>query len=77
VLPLALVHGHWAFIQGRERYYWPNWWFLIIRATRPSVDTSLGGMLRSRHARLVMLRPLLFNWWGVGRDEFSEGSVSK
>jgi hypothetical protein len=34
-----------------------------------------------------MLRPLLFNWWGdaddaadddeVGRDEFSEGSVSK
>jgi hypothetical protein len=34
-----------------------------------------------------MLRPLLFNWWGdadasaddddeVGRDEFSEGSVS-
>jgi hypothetical protein len=50
VLPLALVHGHWAFIQGRERYYWPNWWFLTIRATRPSVDTSLGGMLRSRHA---------------------------
>jgi hypothetical protein len=38
---------------------------------------------------LLMLRPLLFNWWGaptddaaddddeVGRDEFSEGSVSK
>jgi hypothetical protein len=36
---------------------------------------------------LLMLRPLLFNWWTVpmmvadddevGRDEFREGSVSK
>jgi hypothetical protein len=45
VIALALVHGHWAFIQGREGYYWPSWW-LSIKAIRPSVDTVLGGMFR-------------------------------
>jgi hypothetical protein len=85
VLPLALVHGHWAFIQGREDYYWPNWWFKIM-PTCPSLDTLLGGMLYQHHARVDASTAALQLVVGgadaadddeVGRDEFSEGSVLK
>jgi hypothetical protein len=84
VIALALVHGHWAFIQGREGYYWPTW-RLAIMATRPSLDTLLGGMLCQRHARVDASTAALQLVGGadaadddeVCRDEFSEGSVSK
>ena len=80
VILLALVHGHWGFIASREGYCCPNWWFLV-RATRPRLDT-----LRSHHALVDASTAALQLVGGaddaadddeVGRDEFSEGSVSK
>jgi hypothetical protein len=84
VIALSLVHDHWAFIHGRENHYWPNWW-LRLRATPPSLDTLLGGMLCQRHARVDASTAALQLVGGadaadddeVGRDEFSEGSISK
>jgi hypothetical protein len=86
VIFLTLMHGHWWYI-GRKvvegvHCYCPNWWFDI----RPKPDTLLGGMLRSRRA-IVDASTVALQLVGgtddavdddeVGRDEFSEGFVSK
>ena len=85
VILLTLVHGHWGFISRKVGYYCPSWWF-AVKETRPRLDTLLGGMLRSRHALVDASTAALQLVGGaddaadddeVGRDEFSEGSVSK
>jgi hypothetical protein len=85
VFPLALVHGNFEFIQVREGYYWPSS-RLSIKPSRPFPHTLVGGMLRQRHARVDASTAALqlvgggadvADDDGVGRDEFSEGYVSK
>jgi SAM-dependent methyltransferase len=76
---LTLAHDHWGNISRREGYDWPHWWF-TIKATDPSVDTLLGGMLRSRHALVDASTAALQLVGGAdvaADDDEMAGSVSK